>query len=259
MDYGICIVPAAPVRKEPSHRSEMVNQLLFGETIQVFEKKDEWFRIVSTFDQYEGWVTFHLIELISNFPEHSSRFVSSDLVSEIITATHPIHIPAGSSLTGFDKVSRKLWKPEFRFEGRYSDASLPIAEQIVPTAFQWLNAPYLWGGKTLMGTDCSGFVQTVFKICVFTLQRDAWQQQQQGTSVTEDTRAGDVAFFHNEHGRVIHVGIIISHNRIIHASGKVRIDELDTKGILNHELKKYTHHLHSVKRMSYENKFLTAL
>jgi len=255
MDFAICRVPAAPVRKEPAHRSEMVNQLLFGETMSVLEEKGEWLKIVSTGDGYEGWVTFHLIEEVSShLAGQSARYVSSQLVSSITSDSGTIHIPAGSFLTGFDKKSAKLWNSEYQFKGDFADTSLPVPEKVDAIARQWLNAPYLWGGKTLMGIDCSGFVQTVFRICGFHLKRDAWQQEQQGTPVSGEAMKGDVAFFHNEQGRVIHVGILISPHQIIHASGKVRIDEFNATGILNNELKKYTHHLHSVRRMAASGK-----
>lgn len=250
MDFAICRVPAAPVRKEPAHRSEMVNQLLFGETMKVLEQKDEWFKIMSISDSYEGWVTFHLIEQISRqLAEQPIRYVSSQLVSDITHDSGNIHIPGGSFLTGFDEKTGKLWNEEFLFRGNYSDTTVSKTEKVVSTARQWLHAPYLWGGKTLMGIDCSGFVQTAFRICGVLLKRDAWQQEQQGTTVMGETKEGDVAFFHNDKGRVIHVGILISSNQIIHASGKVRIDAFDSKGIMNNELEKYSHHLHSVKRM----------
>jgi hypothetical protein len=252
MEYAICRVPAAPVRKDPAHRSEMVNQLLFGETMLVMEEKDEWLRIVSTLDSYEGWVTFHMVEPAgSELAGKPARFVASGLVNKIEGGEFPIHIPLGSSLPGFNEISKELWKPEFRFHGTYEDTSIVFPDKIIPKAKSWMYAPYLWGGKTFMGTDCSGFVQTVFRTCGFLLKRDAWQQEEQGTKVElGEAKEGDVAFFHNQHGRVIHVGIIISPAEIIHASGRVRTDRLDSKGIFNKELGKYTHELHSVKRMT---------
>ena len=255
MNFAICRVPAAPVRREPSHRSEMVNQLLFGETMEVLEENGAWLKIISTCDRYEGWVTFHLVEPAnSHLAENPARYVSSQLVSNITSGSGNFLIPGGSFLAEFDEKSGKLWNAEFQFKGDYADASAARPEKLISVARQWINVPYLWGGKTLMGIDCSGFVQTVFRICGIHLKRDAWQQEEQGTLVTGEALEGDVAFFHNDQGRVVHVGILVSPHQIIHASGKVRIDELNETGIQNNELKKLTHHLHSIKRMTVSGK-----
>lgn len=248
MNLAICTVAAAPVRKEPSHRTEMVNQLLFGEQMEILEEKEEWFRIRSLYDNYEGWLTHHLVEPVQDLPE--PRFYASSLTNPVTTPNSLINAPMGSSLSGFNEETRLLWKPEYKYHGTYRDVTHPVDyDLLLKTSHAWINAPYLWGGKTFMGVDCSGFVQTVFKILGVRLKRDAWQQCEQGKELeAQNVKEGDLAFFQNEQGRVTHVGIILEGNRIIHAAGKVRIDRLDAEGIMNVETGKRTHRLHSMKR-----------
>ena len=252
MNYSICTVAAAPVRKEPSHRTEMTNQLLFGETMQVLEQKDEWFRIKSLYDEYEGWLTYHMVaELDEAVAKAGIDFIASDLINPLTLPDQLINAPMGSALVGFDEETRLLWNESYKYHGTYRDVRKPFNLDLLErTMHAWINAPYLWGGKTFMGVDCSGFVQTVFKVLGIKLKRDAYQQAEQGTVVESlsDTKTGDVAFFHNETGRVTHVGIVLFPGEIIHASGKVRIDTLDEQGIENKENGKRTHRLSIIKR-----------
>lgn len=252
MKYSICIAAAAPVRKEPGHRSEMINQLLFGETMQVLEEKDEWLRIRSLYDDYEGWLTYHMIAPVDEkVIAATSPFVTSLLTNPVTTADQLINAPMGAPLTGYDEETRLLWDPQYKYHGTFRDTRKGFDSEVMKkTIQQWLNAPYLWGGKTFMGVDCSGFVQTVFKLLGIKLKRDAWQQQEQGELIAgvANAKEGDLAFFQNGNGRVTHVGIVLENNRIAHSSGKVRIDKLDEEGIVNVQSGIRTHHVHSVKR-----------
>lgn len=252
MEFAICNVAAAPVRKEPNHRSEMVNQLLFGETMQVLEKKDEWFRIRTLYDDYEGWLTHHLVEEIDRtIALQPLEYVAISMLNMIQTPDGLMNVTMGSHLTGYHPNKKYLWREDFEYTGSVKNLKGVFnGASIERFAREWLNAPYLWGGKTIMGVDCSGFVQTVYKIFGIKLKRDAWQQAEQGNAVKNLSKAkeGDLAFFHNENGRLVHVGIILEGNRIAHASGKVRIDTIDEKGIVNSETGKRTHELHSTRR-----------
>jgi cell wall-associated NlpC family hydrolase len=251
MAYAICTVPAAPVRTESAHRSEMSNQLFFGDTMEILEEKDEWVRIRSIFDEYEGWLTNHLITSVDEkIALTAPKYVAANLVNVIKYRGQTMNIPLCSPITGFDVQTGKLWDENYLFEGNTREIPANSdASQIITTAMLWLNSPYLWGGKTLLGVDCSGFVQTVFRYNGISLRRDAWQQAERGVTIPlEEAKSTDVAFFHNEKGRVVHVGILLESNKIIHASGRVRIDQFDKDGILNTDTGKRTHYLHSIKR-----------
>lgn len=252
MKYAICSVAAAPMRKEDSHRSEMINQLLFGEMMEVLETKGEWYRIKTQYDLYEGWLTHHMItEVDKQIATAPQQFVATDLINPVTLPDQLINAPMGSFLVGLDEETQLLWDMQSRYHGAYRNITQPLNLDLLwRTALAWINAPYLWGGKTFMGVDCSGFVQTVFKVLGIQLWRDAYQQAEQGEAIAdlETSKTGDVVFFQNENGRITHVGILLHKEQIIHASGKVRVDKIDQKGIINNENGKRTHYLHSIKR-----------
>jgi len=203
------------------------------------------------YDAYEGWLTYHLIsELDETVVSSGTIYFATNLVNPVTLPDQLINAPMGSALVGFDEETRLLWNENYKYHGTYKNTTRPFDLDLLhKTTHAWINAPYLWGGKTFMGVDCSGFVQTVFKLLGIRLKRDAYQQAEQGSPVQlPDARTGDVAFFRNDNGRVIHVGIVLDADRIIHASGKVRIDRLDEQGIVNSESGKRTHQLHSIRR-----------
>src|SRR5215218_6182553 len=235
MHHAICTVAAAAVRKEPSHRTEMVNQLLFGETMEVLEATEEWLKIKSLYDDYEGWITNHLVSGIDQSVATADiNYVATGLVNQVTLPDQLINVPMGSALVGFNEETKWLWDEQHKYHGTYRNMQQPFDIDLLwPTMQVWINAPYLWGGKTFMGVDCSGFVQTIYKVLGVPLLRDAYQQAEQGTMVADvdKAHAGDVVFFQNEAGKITHVGIVLKNNKIIHASGTVRIDRFTREGI----------------------------
>jgi hypothetical protein len=251
--FGICNLAIVPVRSEPSDRSEIVTQLLFGEHIEILERQNQWARIKIQYDDYEGWVDSKQYQVISeaNYNQLSNEAIilNADLIDYITSSNNLLlPIPLGASLSFLN--NNEINTSNFDFEGTKTSGIKP-KNALINTAFMYLNAPYLWGGKTPFGIDCSGFTQMVYKLNGYKLHRDASQQALEGEplSFIEESEAGDLAFFDNDEGNIIHVGIIMDNNYIIHASGKVRIDRLDHLGIYNPEINKHTHKLRVIKKI----------
>ena len=228
MDKGICTVSVAAIRAEQSHRSEMTSQLLYGESVDILEKAAKFIKVKMHFDGYEGWIDSNQLKTISE-EQFSQR------KAEILTNTFEIRETAAGKILLSLGSEIDSENPHITFS----------PENVAQTAKQFLNVPYLWSGRSFFGLDCSGFVQLVFKVHGISLPREAHQQAEIGEvlSFVEESKPGDLAFFDNEEGIITHVGMILNHQEIIHAFGKVRIDSLDSTGIFNKELKKHTHKL----------------
>lgn len=254
MEHCMVAVPAAPLRRKPNHRREMVNQLLFGEMVEVIKEKGSlWVKVRSLHDKYEGWMTRTLLREVTEIEaSNSGEYVATDLLNTIIINNVNTIIPLGSSLPGFENGTGNVAGIKYSYTGKQSKKSDEQAsgDMIEKLTRQWLNAPYLWGGRTILGVDCSGFVQVNFKLMGIDLPRDAWQQAQVGEPVRKlkDVAKGDLAFF-NDKDEIVHVGILLGPDSIIHASGKVRIDTIDKKGIINSETGKRTHFLEAIRRI----------
>jgi hypothetical protein len=251
--FGICNLAIIPLRAEPSDRSEIVSQVLFGEHFKVLEELNQWRRIQLHYDNYEGWVDSKQFQIISetayNTLSKEPIVLNGDLIDYISAPNNTLlPIPLGASLSFLNH--NDINTAQFEFEGTKA-IGVQDKSKLINTAFLYLNAPYLWGGKTPFGIDCSGFTQMVYKLNGYHLFRDASQQATQGEALSfiEESEPGDLAFFDNEEGNIIHVGIIMENNYIIHASGKVRIDRLDHLGIFNPETQKHTHKLRVIKKV----------
>lgn len=240
MKYRISVA-VAPLRREPSDRSEMVSQGLFGEELELFEKQDKWSMIRLCADGYEGWIDNKQFEKESD--SESYELVGFPLIRCMFPGGDAIWLPAGAS------VPVQCFAEEQN--GKWSGSCTDIER----CARLFMHAPYLWGGRTVMGMDCSGFTQLVMQLNGRSLPRDAYQQAELGTTISfiEETKSGDLAFFDNSEGRIIHVGIVLRLEdgsvHILHASGKVREDALDHQGIYNREIATYTHKLRIIKRV----------
>ena len=251
--FGICNLAIIPIRFEPNDRSEIVSQVLFGEHFEITEQAKQWTKIKLHYDHYEGWIDSKQFQPISEtqYSQLSELeiILNADLIEYICTPNNSlIPIPLGASLSFLNHTS--INSDHFDFEGEKVTGIKP-KNNLIHTAFMYLNAPYLWGGKTPFGIDCSGFTQMVYKLNGYKLWRDASQQAIQGEALSfiEESEPGDLAFFDNEEGNIIHVGIIMEDNYIIHASGKVRIDRLDHLGIYNAEANRHTHKLRVIKKI----------
>jgi len=251
--FAICNLSSIPLRVESSDRSEIVSQVLFGEHFEIIEQNKQWSKIKLYFDGYEGWVDTKQYQIISkeNFEILCDEAVilNADLVEYISTQNNsliPITLGASLSFLNYSDINIQ----NYEFEGLKTSGAKPKSN-LIDTAYMYLNAPYLWGGKTPFGIDCSGFTQMVYKLNGYKLFRDASQQATQGEvlSFIEESEPGDLAFFDNEEGNIIHVGIILENNYIIHASGKVRVDRLDHLGIYNSEQNRHTHRLRVIKKI----------
>lgn len=248
MQYGICNLSIVPLRSEASDTSELVSQVLYGDLFKILENRKKWSRIRLLFDNYEGWVDNKQFKEISKEQysslKSSEEIYSTDLVEFIQSEDKDLYaIPLGSSLAGLTVLNHF-------FDGN-STSGKKDKSNIIKTAVIYLNAPYLWGGKTPFGIDCSGFTQMVYRLNGYKLLRDASQQATQGEALSfiEESQPGDLAFFDNSEGDIVHVGIILKDNHIIHAHGKVRIDRLDHSGIYNTDINKHTHKLRVIKKI----------
>jgi hypothetical protein len=268
MEYGICLHSVIPVRSEPSHKSEMVTQILFGELYHIIFKDNAWFKIRMAFDGYEGWVNNAQANILEEIDflrlVNASTPVTIDLVQLLSHETGRTMIPVilGRSLPGLDELRIRIGQDVFYYEGgisgaRFNDVSISdisvgrMRQQLIDDAMLYMNSPYLWGGRTPFGIDCSGFVQMAYKLQGLKLSRDASQQAAQGdiVSLLDEAEMGDLAFFDDPEGNITHVGIIIDRARIMHCSGKVHVDTLDHEGIYSSILQKYTHKLRLLKRI----------
>lgn len=257
MKYGVCHLSIVPCRFEPFETSEMVTQLLFGETVKIYEeKKKDWRRAKTAYDNYDCWIDEKQITYISKeeFEVINQTIVSSELVQVVQNETSELMTPIviGSSLPGFKQNKINFGVLSFSFTGHTINTKKTIDKSsIVQNAMMFLNSPYLWGGRSPFGIDCSGFTQVVYKLNGVALPRDASQQAEIGQTLSfiEESESGDLAFFDNEDGNIIHVGIMLENNRIIHASGKVRIDKIDHQGIFNVDTGDYSHRLRLIKKI----------
>jgi|TARA_R110000737_G_scaffold352788_1_gene400336 cell wall-associated NlpC family hydrolase len=246
-EYAFCSVSISPLRESPADSSEMVSQFIFGEIMEILETKNQWRKVKSLSDSYLGWLDEKCITKLNDEEVRdwkSSQILLFNATMVLESDEGPIHLTKGAFVSKSDDEFR-IGEKEFKIAQEKSSIPLEIAE----IAKSYLNAPYLWGGKTLFGIDCSGFSQMVYRFKGISIPRDADLQAKVGEEISFSLKQeGDLAFFINSKGKIHHVGIVLSDNKIIHAHGWLRIDELDEKGILGRSNEKYSHNLALIKR-----------
>lgn len=259
ISYGIIHLSVVPGRAEPNHRSEQVTQVLFGETFKILRCEKGWYYIKIDYDAYECWIDANQCVPLSeeSYTEYTKKnhFINARPLAKVK--------PSGSNFTQFVGLGAEfpfLEGNKFRIAGlTFETEHQPVdlinisasPSNLIKIAESLINTTYHWGGKSIMGIDCSGFIQLVFKCCGIKLPRDAYQQADMGYTINfvAEARSGDLAFFDNDEGKIVHVGMVYHTGLIIHASGKVRIDRLDHQGIFNQESGRYTHKIRIIKRL----------
>lgn len=254
MNTALCLVPVCAVRKAPMQEAEMTSQLLFGEAVELISLHNDWVEVLCIYDGYTGFC------MRNQLVEVSKEIASQDQVPLVLTWSGvmvvnsvPMHVPFGSAIPGMQN-GESVWgdnrirsSSKLVMEGAY----VFDEESIRQVAFTFLNTAYLWGGRSVFGIDCSGFVQLLMRFFGKHLPRDTSNQSMLGEDLgfLQEARCGDLAYFDNEEGKIIHVGLLLNDHEIIHAAGKVRIDGIDGAGIIHSESGERTHRLRVIKRV----------
>lgn len=248
--HAICQLAVCPLRAKATDEAEIVTQLVFGDFVTILEDGKPWIKVKNYADGYEGWMDFKQLKMIDevaflNGIKNNSTIVGNDQL--ILEGPHGVlTVFLGASLPHFNGTSCQIGNDIYTLKTPLFSAS---KKDIAQLCHAYLNAPYLWGGKSLFGIDCSGLTQNIFKAIGVQVPRDASEQVKFGETIDwAERRTNDIVFYTTKTEKVTHVGILTSKNNIIHAHGRVRIDQCDEKGIFNDEQGLYTHVFHSVKR-----------
>ena len=252
MNKFICENVFVPLRSGPSHKSEMLSQVLFGEKYIILDQIDHWVKIETVFDSYQGWIdinhiqhTEETVSVESHVLNRSLTCFKEDQSKLVLEAGCEVYNPDFKRLTF--KVSDHIYTTEEGFNNSFFSNN----ESLPQYGMKFLNAPYIWGGRIPSGIDCSGFTQLVYKVSGKAIPRDSWQQAEVGAAISfiNEAKPGDLVFFDNDRGRITHVGMILAEGLVIHASGRVRIDTIDHQGIYKQELGDYSHKLRTIRRI----------
>jgi len=252
METYICENVFVPLRSGPSHKSEMLSQILFGEKYFIGDQSGKWIKVELLFDNYTGWID----------KDHLQHSVDKDNIKGYVLNKSLLCFKKDKSKMVLEPGS-EIYNPDFKNKTftignsifmtvpEFNNGYISSKESLPDTAMRFINSPYIWGGRIPSGIDCSGLTQLVYKIHGLSIPRDSWKQAETGDNVNflSDTRPGDLVFFDNETGQISHVGMMIADGLIIHASGRVRIDTIDHQGIFKQETGKYSHHLRTIKRI----------
>ena len=256
--YAYCNVPVMPMRSEPSHRADQVSQLLFGERAEIQEVNNkDWAKISCAWDEYEGWCKLSQLKVVQKKEyRKDAKYLSGSHIGKLVMPEGEMLLPLGSELMSMKGGNLVPVNEPGKFKGKKLNIkkAVPDGDALKAAAVKYLHSPYLWGGRSAAGIDCSGFTQMVYKLCNHKILRDASQQAEAGVLVDflQHGQCGDLAFFDEKDGKINHVGMLLDNQTIIHAtetSGRVVIDRIDQGGIISVSLKRRTHNLRMVKRM----------
>jgi cell wall-associated NlpC family hydrolase len=252
MEQHICENVFVPLRSGPSHRSEMLSQVLFGEKYHILDQAGHWFKIETLFDNYAGWIDVNHVQQTEDKVKAAGQVLNRSLLCFKNDKTKMI-LEAGCEIYNPDFSNRKftIGKNIYTTPDDFNNSYITTTDSFADLAMKFINSPYIWGGRIPSGIDCSGLTQLVYKIRGIAIPRDSWQQAESGKDVSfiDEAVPGDLVFFDNERGRISHVGMILSKGLVIHASGRVRIDTIDHQGIYKQEIKGYSHHLRTIRRI----------
>jgi cell wall-associated NlpC family hydrolase len=252
MEKYICENVFVPLRSAPSHKSEMLSQILFGEKYYVLEKSGNWMKIETLFDKYRGWIDMDHIMYSADDEGSSGQVLNRALFCYKNDKTKLV-LEAGCEIFNpdFDEKTFNAGKNVYTTISEFNKSYISTNDSIVDTAMKFINSPYIWGGRIPSGIDCSGLTQLAYKIHGKSIARDSWVQAGEGRIIDfiDEALPGDLVFFDNDLGRISHVGMIISRGLVIHASGRVRIDAIDHQGIFKQETGGYSHKLRTIRRI----------
>jgi cell wall-associated NlpC family hydrolase len=252
MEIFICGNVFVPLRSGPSHKSEMLSQVLFGEKYRIIDHIGHWYKIETLFDNYSGWIDEDHIQNSPGKKDANGHVLNRSLLCYKDDKTKLV-LEAGCEIYDPDFENNVFFAGENKYSAsaEFNPAYIKVSESLADTSMKFINSPYIWGGRIPSGIDCSGFVQLVYKIQGINIPRDSWQQAEAGISVSfiEETVPGDLVLFDDERGKITHVGMILSKGLVIHASGRVRIDTIDHQGIYKNEIGGYSHKLRIIRRI----------
>jgi hypothetical protein len=252
MEQYICENVFVPLRSGPSHKSEMLSQILFGEKYHILDQAGHWLKVETIFDNYTGWIDLDHLQGSSTDDNKSGRVLNRSLVCFKNDGTKMI-LEAGCEIydPDIEKKTFTACKNLYKTSNDFSEHFFTPEDSLTDTAMKFINSPYIWGGRIPSGIDCSGFTQLVYKIHGKAIPRDSWKQSETGNEISfiDEAKPGDLVFFDDATHKISHVGMILSRGLIIHASGRVRIDAIDHQGIFKQEAGGYSHHLRTIRRM----------
>jgi cell wall-associated NlpC family hydrolase len=252
MEKYICENVFVPLRSGPSHKSEMLSQILFGEKYTIVERSGNWMKIETFFDNYTGWIDMDHLQHSLDEENFTGQVLNRSLLCFKNDKTKMV-LEAGCEVISPDFNDKKfvIGKNIYHTCSEFNNSYISTNDSLPDTAMKFVNSPYIWGGRIPSGIDCSGLAQLVYKIHGIAIPRNSWQQAENGKNIDfiDETEPGDLVFFDNERGRISHVGMILSRGLVIHASGRVRIDSVDHQGIFKPEISGYSHKLRTIKRM----------